>query len=49
MINPSTPIKEINALYLDAWAQGIKSLYYQHSKSAAQELSRKIVCAACEA
>lgn len=49
MINPNTPIKEINALYIDAWAQGIKSLYYQHSKSAAQELSRKIVCAACEA
>lgn len=49
MINPSTPTKEINALYLEAWKQGIKWLYYQHSKSAAQELSRKIVCSWCEA
>ncbi len=48
MINPKTPAKDINALYLDAWRQGIKTLYYQHSKSAAQELSRKIVCVGCE-
>jgi ribonucleoside-diphosphate reductase alpha chain len=49
MINPKTPAKEVNALYLEAWKLGIKSLYYQHSKSAAQELSRKIVCVGCEA
>lgn len=49
MIHPNTSAKDINALYMDAWKQGIKSLYYQHSKSAAQELSRKIVCAGCEA
>jgi len=48
MINPKTPAKDINAIYLDAWRQGIKTLYYQHSKSAAQELSRKIVCVGCE-
>ncbi len=48
MINPKTPAKDINALYLDAWRQGVKTLYYQHSKSAAQELSRKIVCVGCE-
>ncbi|RKW23589.1 ribonucleotide-diphosphate reductase subunit alpha, partial [Candidatus Gracilibacteria bacterium] len=48
MIHPKTSAKDINALYIDAWKQGIKSLYYQHSKSAAQELSRKIVCAGCE-
>jgi ribonucleoside-diphosphate reductase alpha chain len=48
MINPNIPAKDINALYLDAWRQGIKTLYYQHSKNAAQELSRKIVCVGCE-
>ena len=48
MIHPKTSAKDINALYIDAWKQWIKSLYYQHSKSAAQELSRKIVCAGCE-
>lgn len=49
MINPKTPAKDINALYLDAWRQGIKTLYYQHGKNAAQELSRRIVCVGCEA
>lgn len=49
MVHPNTSAKEINALYIDAWKQWIKSLYYQHSKSAAQELTRKIVCAGCEA
>ena len=49
MIDPKTPIKQINELYLSAWSQGIKTLYYQHSKSAAQELTRKIVCSGCEA
>ena len=49
MIDPKTPIKQINELYLSAWEQGIKTLYYQHSKSAAQELTRKIVCSGCEA
>jgi len=49
MIDPKTPVKQINELYLSAWNQGIKTLYYQHSKSAAQELTRKIVCSGCEA
>lgn len=49
MIHPDTPTKEINSLYLDAWRQGIKTLYYQHSKSASQELRRKISCTGCEA
>jgi ribonucleoside-diphosphate reductase alpha chain len=44
MVHPDTSAKDINALYMDAWEQGIKTLYYQHSKSAAQELSRKISC-----
>jgi len=44
MVHPDTSAKDINGLYMDAWKQGIKTLYYQHSKSAAQELSRKISC-----
>jgi len=51
MIGPSTPARTINNLYLYAWKAGIKSLYYQHSISAAQELNRKklIECKECEA
>ena len=53
MLDPDTPVKEINALYLLAWKMGIKSLYYSFSMSSAQSLSRKRVmsqgCAACEA
>ncbi len=49
MVNPSMPVKEINALYIDAWKQGLKTLYYQHSMNAAQQLSRQIKCAGCEA
>jgi ribonucleoside-diphosphate reductase alpha chain len=51
MINPSTPIKDINNLYIQAWKLGVKTLYYQHSMNAAQQLSRKKanVCVDCEA
>jgi ribonucleoside-diphosphate reductase alpha chain len=49
MINPkTTTAKEINALYIDAWKNGVKTLYYQHSMNAAQVLGRKKVCVACE-
>jgi ribonucleoside-diphosphate reductase alpha chain len=41
MLDPSTPVKEINKLYIQAWKQGVKSLYYQHSLNAAQQLVRK--------
>lgn len=50
MIHPSTPAKDINKLYLSAWEQGIKTLYYQFSQSAAQSYARNILeCNACEA
>jgi ribonucleoside-diphosphate reductase alpha chain len=49
MVHPDTTAKDINGLYMEAWQQWIKTLYYQHSKSAAQELSRKISCVGCEA
>ena len=48
IIDPSTNLKEINQLYLDAWKLGIKTFYYQISVNAAQNLSRKInQCESC--
>lgn len=46
MVPPSVPAKEINKLYIDAWKQGVKTLYYQHSMNAAQELSRQKLASA---
>ena len=48
MINPKTSTKELNELHLYAWENGIKTLYYQHTTSAAQEFYRSNVCLACE-
>jgi ribonucleoside-diphosphate reductase alpha chain len=48
VINPKTPTKDINAFYIKAWKLGIKTLYYQHSQNAAQELNRKKMCTSCE-
>lgn len=41
MVAPDTPVKDINALYIKAWKLGVKSLYYQHSMNAAQQMVRK--------
>jgi ribonucleoside-diphosphate reductase alpha chain len=50
MIHPATPTKDLNALHLEAWERGVKSLYYQHSVNAAQEFNRDLLtCSACEA
>jgi ribonucleoside-diphosphate reductase alpha chain len=49
LVGPDTSAKDINELYLKAWRSGVKALYYQHSMNAAQQLSRKKVCASCEA
>lgn len=50
MVNPDMSAKEINGLYMFAWENGIKSLYYQHSTSAAQKFSQSKLCGvACEA
>lgn len=50
MIHPQTPVKEVNALMLLAWASGVKTLYYQRSTNPAQELGRSILaCKSCEA
>lgn len=49
MIHPSVPIKEINKLYIYAWEEGVKTLYYQFSQSAAQSFARDInSCSSCE-
>lgn len=48
MVNPSTKAKDINALYMFAWESGVKTLYYQHSTNAAQQLNLDKVCVACE-
>lgn len=49
MINPTVSAKEINQLYLFAWNNGVKSLYYQHSTNAAQQFSKDKLCIVCEA
>jgi ribonucleoside-diphosphate reductase alpha chain len=49
MIDPSIKAKDINQLYLYAWEEGVKTLYYQFSQSSAQAFSRNILeCASCE-
>ncbi len=40
MVPPTMPVKDINQLYMQAWKEGVKALYYQHSMNAAQELTR---------
>jgi ribonucleoside-diphosphate reductase alpha chain len=50
MIGPGIPTKDVNALYVFAWEQGIKSLYYQFSVNAAQQFARNILeCGSCSA
>lgn len=49
MIDPSVSARDINQLYLYAWKEGVKTLYYQFSQSSAQAFSRNILeCASCE-
>jgi ribonucleoside-diphosphate reductase alpha chain len=49
-IDPSdVSLKAMNQLYIEAWENGVKSLYYQHSVNAAQQFSQDVVeCKACE-
>jgi ribonucleoside-diphosphate reductase alpha chain len=50
VIDPSIPVKDVNALILKAWELEIKTLYYQINVNAAQQLARGILsCANCEA
>lgn len=49
MINPNVSAKEINDLYLFAWRNGVKTLYYQHGTNAAQQFNKNQTCISCEA
>jgi len=50
MIHPDTSVKDVNALIIEAWKLGIKTLYYQRSSNIAQELGRNLMeCKSCEA
>lgn len=49
MVNPKMSAKEINDLYLFAWRNEVKTLYYQHSTNAAQQFSKDKMCIMCEA
>lgn len=49
-IPPSVPIKEVNALIIEAWKLGVKTLYYQRSESVAKTMATNLVtCTSCEA
>jgi ribonucleoside-diphosphate reductase alpha chain len=49
MVPPDTKAKDINELMIFAWESGIKTLYYQKSKNAAQAFYRKLnECSSCE-
>ena len=44
------PIKDVNKLFIEAWRQGVKTLYYQRSSSVSKEqLTNIISCTSCEA
>ncbi|MDC6267219.1 ribonucleoside-diphosphate reductase subunit alpha [Lysinibacillus fusiformis] len=49
MVNPTMSAKEINELYIFAWKNKIKTLYYQHSTNASQQFSKDKLCSSCEA
>jgi ribonucleoside-diphosphate reductase alpha chain len=49
MIHPDTSLKDVNALFFEAWTLGIKTLYYQRSVNMAQQVSRDLMeCSSCE-
>lgn len=49
MIDPESDPADISDLYLFAWEQGLKSLYYQLGTNAAQKTSRNLMeCKSCE-
>lgn len=49
MILPQVPVKEQSILLIEAWKQGLKTLYYQRSDSPVKQLSRSILgCSSCE-
>lgn len=50
MVHPKAPLKDVNALYIEAWKLKVKTLYYQRSTNPAQELGRDMLsCKSCAA
>lgn len=48
-IPSEVPIKDVNKLFIEAWKQGVKTLYYQRSSSVSKEQLTNIVsCTSCE-
>ena len=48
-IHKDVPAKEVNALMIEAWRMGLKSLYYQIGQNSSQEFTRSInACVSCE-
>lgn len=49
-IPSAVPIKEVNRIVIEAWKQGVKTLYYQRSQSVSKELIVNFnKCSSCEA
>ena len=49
LVDPKTPVRDINSLHIEAWRAGITCLYYQHSINASQEVIRSMLnCSTCE-
>lgn len=50
MIPHTTPVKQINQWYIDAWKSGVKGLYYQRGTSVTKEaLAKMLECVSCGA
>lgn len=41
MVDPTLSTRDLNTLHIQAWRTGVKSLYYQHSMNAAQQMVRR--------
>lgn len=49
MIHPDTPAKDVIKIHLDAFDEGLKSLYYQYNINAAQKFNQELLtCSSCE-
>lgn len=50
-IPPNVPVKDVNAILIEAWKVGVKTLYYQRSSSVSKLVSQQFTatCSSCEA
>jgi ribonucleoside-diphosphate reductase alpha chain len=48
-VHPKMESRDKNALIIEAWRQGVGTLYYQFNVNAAQEFSRELNCKSCSA